>query len=145
MLTVGASKVHGWPQPTVFAGAHSRIGGVVSTTVTVWLHSEVWLWSLVARQVRVASKVSPQNRLKTCQACHAGAGANFANFDPHADRHSKSRSALFYYAARFMEFLLLGVFAFFGIHTVFWFYRELRERFARAGPGPGTGNSEERH
>ena len=31
-----------------------------------------------------------------------------------------------------MEILLFGVFAFFGVHTVFWFYRELREKFAGA-------------
>ena len=29
-----------------------------------------------------------------------------------------------------MEVLLIGVFAFFGIHTVFWFYRSLRVRLA---------------
>ncbi|MEP7181864.1 MAG: cytochrome c3 family protein [Betaproteobacteria bacterium] len=92
-----------------------------------------------------ASKVSPQNRLKTCQACHAGASANFASFDPHADRHNRTRSPLYYYASRFMEILLLGVFSFFGIHTVFWFYRELRERISGGKAGPRDGNREERH
>ena len=80
-----------------------------------------------------ASKVSKENRLKTCQACHAGAGANFASFDPHASRHDKARDPIYYYAAKFMEFLLIGVFAFFGIHTIFWLYRELRVKFAGAG------------
>ena len=75
-----------------------------------------------------ASKVSKQNRLKTCQQCHAGASANFASFDPHANRHDKARDPLFYWAAKFMELLLFGVFAFFGIHTVFWLYREVREK-----------------
>jgi nitrate/TMAO reductase-like tetraheme cytochrome c subunit len=82
-----------------------------------------------------ASKVSKENRLATCQACHAGASANFASFDPHANRHDRVRSPLYFWAARFMEILLLGVFAFFGVHTVFWFYRELREKFARGGNG----------
>ena len=36
----------------------------------------------------------------------------------------------YYWAARFMEVLLIGVFGFFGIHTVFWFYRSLRVRLA---------------
>lgn len=80
-----------------------------------------------------ASKVSKQNRLATCQQCHAGAGPNFASFDPHANRHDKVRDPLYYYAAKFMEILLLGVFAFFGIHTVFWLYRELRVKFGRGG------------
>jgi nitrate/TMAO reductase-like tetraheme cytochrome c subunit len=77
-----------------------------------------------------ASPVSKENRLKTCQKCHAGASANFASFDPHADRHDKARDPFYYYAAKFMEFLLFGVFSFFGIHTVFWLYRELRVKIS---------------
>ncbi len=73
-----------------------------------------------------ASTISPQNRLKTCQKCHAGASENFASFDPHADRRDKTRDPVYYYAAKFMEYLLFGVFAFFGIHTAFWLYRSLR-------------------
>jgi nitrate/TMAO reductase-like tetraheme cytochrome c subunit len=77
-----------------------------------------------------ASMVSKQNRLKTCQQCHANASPNFATFDPHASRHDKERDPFYYYAAKFMEILLFGVFAFFGVHTLFWFYRELRVRLA---------------
>jgi hypothetical protein len=82
-----------------------------------------------------ASKVSKQNRVATCAACHPGASANFASFDPHANKHDKSRDPIYYYAAKFMEMLLLGVFAFFGIHTAFWLYRELREKFGGGGTG----------
>jgi len=92
-----------------------------------------------------ASKVSKQNRLKTCQACHAGAGANFASFDPHANKHDKARDPIYYYAAMFMEFLLFGVFAFFGVHTVFWFYRELREKLVRGRKSTGGYQGKERH
>jgi hypothetical protein len=80
-----------------------------------------------------ASPVSTQNRLKTCQTCHVGASANFASFDPHANRHDKARNPLYFYAAKFMELLIFGVFGFFGIHTAFWFYRELRVKFGGAG------------
>jgi nitrate/TMAO reductase-like tetraheme cytochrome c subunit len=83
-----------------------------------------------------ASRVSKQNRLATCQKCHPGASANFASFDPHANKHDKTRDPLYYYAAKFMELLLLGVFAFFGIHTAFWLYREVREKLA-GGDGKG--------
>ena len=80
-----------------------------------------------------ASMVSAQNRLQTCQKCHAGASANFATFDPHANRHDRVRNPFYFYAAKFMEILLFGVFSFFGIHTVFWLYRELRVKFGSAG------------
>jgi len=76
-----------------------------------------------------ASRVSKQNRLATCQQCHAGASENFASFDPHANRHDRQRDPVYYYAARFMELLLIGVFSFFGIHTILWLYRELRVKF----------------
>jgi hypothetical protein len=82
-----------------------------------------------------ASTVSAQNRLATCQKCHAGASANFASFDPHANRHDKSRNPLYYYAALFMELLLFGVFSFFGIHTVFWLYREIRVKLSGKSGG----------
>jgi hypothetical protein len=77
-----------------------------------------------------ASLVSAQNRVATCAKCHPGASANFASFDPHANKHDKARDPIYYYAAKFMEFLLLGVFALFGIHTVLWLYREVREKLA---------------
>jgi hypothetical protein len=76
------------------------------------------------------SRVSKANRVKTCQACHANASANFASWDPHASKHVRERNPLYYYTAKFMEVLLFGVFGFFGIHTVFWFYRSLRVRLA---------------
>ena len=82
-----------------------------------------------------ASTISPQNRVATCQKCHEGAGANFASFDPHANRHDKARNPVYYYAALFMELLLFGVFSFFGIHTVFWLYREIRVKLAGKGHG----------
>ena len=91
-----------------------------------------------------ASPISPQNRLATCQQCHPGASASFASFDPHANRHDKARSPFYYYAALFMELLLFGVFAFFGIHTLFWFYRELREKFA-GNRSRDNGNGGEKH
>jgi hypothetical protein len=51
----------------------------------------------------------------------------------------QGRSPFYYYTARFMEILLAGVFAFFSIHTVFWFYRSLRVRLA-GGSDKGKDN-----
>ena len=85
------------------------------------------------------SRVSPSQRLATCQQCHPTASVNFVKFDPHADPRDKERSAAVFYTARFMKILLGAVFAFFGVHTALWFPRELRARHRRAaGPGPGT-------
>jgi hypothetical protein len=78
-----------------------------------------------------ASPISPQNRLATCQKCHAGASANFALWDPHASKDDAARNPLYYYAALFMKWLLVGVFAFFGLHTLLWLYRSLRVRFGK--------------
>jgi hypothetical protein len=84
------------------------------------------------------SKVSAQNRLDTCKQCHPKANANFAMYDPHPNRHVKESGVLLYYTGWFMDLLLLGVFTFFGLHTVLWFLRSLkavRERRARERQG----------
>ena len=95
-----------------------------------------------AHDVRPASdpesKVSAKNRPATCQKCHAGANVSFAGWDPHANKHDRARNPLYYFAALFMEWLLIGVFSFFGLHTVLWLYRSLRER-AGARPTPEAG------
>jgi hypothetical protein len=85
------------------------------------------------------SKVSAQNRLATCQQCHAAANANFVQYDPHPNRHKRESGQLLFYTGRFMDLLLIGVFAFFGVHTALWFFRSLaavRERRAKARAGP---------
>lgn len=83
-----------------------------------------------AHDVRPASdplsKVSAENRLETCRTCHTAAGARFVSWDPHPMPKDRSRSVLLYYTNIFMEVLLIGVFLFFGLHTVLWAYRALR-------------------
>jgi hypothetical protein len=69
------------------------------------------------------SMVHEANLVKTCGQCHEGANANFVQYNPHANKHDRARSPVLYYAARFMEALLLFVFAFFGVHTAMWFSR----------------------
>jgi hypothetical protein len=87
-----------------------------------------------------ASTVSPQNRLTTCQKCHAGASASFAKWDPHANRHDSARNPIYYYMGLFMEWLLIGVFAFFGLHTLLWLYRSLRVHYGEPRP-PADGEA----
>jgi hypothetical protein len=86
----------------------------------------------VFRVADARSSVSPANRLTTCRTCHPSATANFAQFQPHANKRDRERSPELYYAALFMDGLLLVVFVCFGAHTILWFVRE------RVGP-PGGG------
>jgi len=75
-----------------------------------------------------ASPIAPGNLVKTCGKCHANATANFVKYDPHADKHNRERNAGLFYAAKFMQALLFGTFAFFGLHTLLWLLRSLREQ-----------------
>ena len=44
---------------------------------------------------------------------------------------------LYYDTGKFMEWLLIGVFTFFGIHTLLWLIRSLVERSRRAPAARG--------
>jgi cytochrome b subunit of formate dehydrogenase len=85
------------------------------------------------------SMVFPENRMKTCQSCHnAKKGlpdvpAGFASFQPHGNEHNFGRYPQIWVAFQMMTGLLVGTFAFFWLHTALWFYREYKERKARAG------------
>jgi cytochrome b subunit of formate dehydrogenase len=74
------------------------------------------------------SSVHPNNRLQTCQKCHAGATAGFVTFQPHANTHDYARYPYMWIGSKFMIALLLGVFTFFWTHSALWFYREYRDR-----------------
>lgn len=74
------------------------------------------------------STVSSANIIATCGKCHTGSNANFVQFAPHADVHDKDKYPLMYYTALFMSTLIVGVFAFFGLHTVLWFVRSMVEQ-----------------
>lgn len=72
------------------------------------------------------SSIHAGNLQKTCGSCHPGATANFASFQPHADPHDRETSPQVYYVYNYlMKWLLAGVFAFFGIHTLLWMQRSI--------------------
>lgn len=78
------------------------------------------------------SQVNPANLQATCGRCHEGANANFVQYQPHADPSDREKHAPLYWTTRFMQLLLLGVFAFFGIHTALWVPRSLQVRRRRS-------------
>ncbi|HUP62220.1 MAG TPA: cytochrome c3 family protein [Thermoanaerobaculia bacterium] len=72
------------------------------------------------------SSIHKANLVKTCAKCHPSATANFASFQPHADPHNKQTSPQVYYVYNWlMKWLLIGVFAFFGLHTLLWLQRSI--------------------
>ena len=79
------------------------------------------------------STVHPNNRLETCQECHDGkkrplATAGFVTFGPHAHSHDFAKYPQMWIATKFMLALLIGVFAFFWLHSGLWYYREWQDR-----------------
>src|SRR4051812_23154032 len=62
-LAVGGSKVHGTLHSTDLLGAQTIVGGVRSTTVTIWLQVVLLPQRSLTLQVRIARKVLPHNRL----------------------------------------------------------------------------------
>jgi hypothetical protein len=74
------------------------------------------------------SRVSEGRLVATCATCHPGSNESFVRYDPHADRDNRERNPLLFYASRFMQTLLAGVFLFFGIHTALWFSRTAPRR-----------------
>jgi len=81
------------------------------------------------------SMVSQENIVTTCRNCHPGANANFAKFRPHGNAHDRVGDPLLYYGRIFMQALLAGVFGFFGLHTLLWAIRSVKEVRARRGKG----------
>ncbi|HLF32327.1 MAG TPA: hypothetical protein VI566_15035 [Xanthomonadales bacterium] len=74
------------------------------------------------------SRMHADNRLKTCQTCHAEATAGYVTFQPHGTSHDFEKYPEMWIASKFMIGLLLGTFSFFWIHSAFWYWREYQDR-----------------
>ncbi len=74
------------------------------------------------------SSVAPQHLISTCSKCHQGVSVSFVTYEPHPNPHDRALNPALYYAAWFMNLLLLSVFAFFGLHTLLWGVRSWFER-----------------
>ena len=90
-----------------------------------------------------SSPVNPKNRLKTCQKCHKEATKGFVTFTPHANGNNFERYPQVWIVSKFMFLLLVGVFAFFWLHSLLWWYREAQVKKAEkaeknAHSGKGT-------
>lgn len=71
------------------------------------------------------SRLSSSNIVATCQQCHPDATASFAKYVPHANPLDRANYPQLYWVFIFMTSLLIGVFAFFGGHTLLWLFRSI--------------------
>lgn len=71
------------------------------------------------------SRLSKSNILATCQQCHPGATAKFTEYKPHANPLDGQNYPVLHVTFLFMTALLIGVFVFFGAHTMAWLIRAL--------------------
>ena len=71
------------------------------------------------------SSVNSANLIQTCGRCHENATASFVTYDPHAEPTDRNRSLVVYASYSFMTLLFIGVFGFFGIHTLLWLQRSI--------------------
>lgn len=85
-----------------------------------------------------ASSVHPANLVETCGACHEESSARFVQYFAHGNHSNREAYPQMYWTWLLMTSLLVGVFAFFGLHTALWLYRSVvgtPARFAAHAPG----------
>ncbi len=77
------------------------------------------------------SRLHRENVVETCRKCHPGSNRKFTGYLTHATHHDREKYPYLFYTFWAMTGLLVGTFAFFGVHTLFWIPRSFRERFKR--------------
>jgi cytochrome b subunit of formate dehydrogenase len=77
------------------------------------------------------STVGYKNVVATCQKCHEDANERFTGYLTHATHHDPAKYPILYYTYWIMTSLLIGVFGIFGLHTLMWLPRSIRQMRAR--------------
>ena len=72
-----------------------------------------------------ASRLSKNNIVGTCKQCHADASVGFTKYQPHANPLDRKNYPILNVVFLAMTSLLVGVFTFFGGHTLFWLFRSV--------------------
>ncbi|MHC5003929.1 MAG: hypothetical protein ACYTJ0_12475 [Planctomycetota bacterium] len=70
-----------------------------------------------------SSRLYGEQKVETCRQCHPRANASFAQYIAHADHADRENYPALYWTYLFMTSIVIGTFAFFGIHTLLWFAR----------------------
>ncbi len=76
------------------------------------------------------SHLSQANIVGTCAKCHQNANPQFAAYLTHATHNDKEKYPALYWVFVAMTALLVGTFAFFGLHTLVWLPRSWKLRDA---------------
>jgi hypothetical protein len=79
------------------------------------------------------SSVNATNLVATCGRCHPSANSRFVAYLPHGDPHDRAKYPTLFFAWLFMTALLVGVFGFFGVHTLLWLMRSTLDRLRGGG------------
>ncbi|HUG40763.1 MAG TPA: cytochrome c3 family protein [Longimicrobiales bacterium] len=82
------------------------------------------------------SRVAEANLVETCGECHEHARPAFVKYDAHPDPMDRARNPVLFYSFWFMNTLLIGTLAVFGLHTLLWWIRigiDRRRGGAQAG------------
>ena len=74
------------------------------------------------------STLSRKNVVETCKSCHPNSNHKFVGYLTHATHHDKDKYPYLFYTFWAMTILLVSTFTFFGLHTLLWFPRALKEK-----------------
>ena len=80
-----------------------------------------------------ASRLGRDNVISTCAKCHPGANRQFTGYLTHATHHNRFKYPILFFTFWGMTMLLIGTFAFFGVHTLLWLpqsFKRLKEKRA---------------
>ena len=88
------------------------------------------------------STLSRQNVIETCKSCHPNSNKKFVGYLTHATHHDPEKYPYLFYTFWAMTTLLVGTFTFFGLHTLLWFPRALKEKRKHKNLSEEENNSE---
>jgi hypothetical protein len=81
------------------------------------------------------STINEANIVETCAKCHPRANKSFTTYLTHATHNDREKYPYLFYTFWAMTGLLVGTFAFFGLHTILWVPRAIIERIKASTDG----------
>ncbi|HZD05553.1 MAG TPA: hypothetical protein VE173_11555, partial [Longimicrobiales bacterium] len=84
------------------------------------------------------SRVAEANLQESCGRCHGPVTADFVAYDSHPNPMNRQRDPPLFYSFVFMNALLFGVLAVFGLHTALWWVRLILDRRSDVNHGIGV-------